>query len=226
MKSFNFNLQRFADEGAAPQASAAPQETQTNGDNAQATEPPAPPNAPATEQGEKGTLLGNLGKETGATTTGAPETYDFKDILPQGVEFDQKLVGEYSSIAKEYGLSQEAANKLGAFGIQLQQQAYEAALNEVFETQKGWGEAAKTELGSEFTAITTEAAKGIEVLEKHIPNLRQALNETGAGNRVEFIRAMSMVGKLVAEDDGAKLLGGSPSAEKKSIYDKTDFSKY
>ena len=58
------------------------------------------------------------------------------------------------------------------------------------------------------------AGAGIEAVEKAVPGIRQALNETGAGNRIEVIRAFEMLGKLVQADPG-KLVDVSASEPQK-----------
>lgn len=185
-----------------------------------------------------GTILGDLGKDTGGNpnltqsqetkVTTIPETYDFSAIVPEGVSLDEQALNQYTELAKSAGLSQEMASKLGAFGINLQQQAYQAAQQERVETIKAFGEQAKQTLGSEFEPTVNLAAKGLEVLERQIPELRQALNETGAGNHVAVIRAMSLIGKMVAENNGAGLggVGAGGGDVYSSMYPNTNFDKY
>ena len=97
--------------------------------------------------------------------------------------------------------------------------------SQVTATIQGWGEEAKKELGADFAATTQKAAIGVEAMEKTIPNLRAALNETGAGNRIEIIRALAMAGELLGEDKNR--LSGTGAAEAvKNIYPNTDFSAY
>ena len=183
-----------------------------------------------------GTILGDLGKDTNQTpaqsqetkVTTIPETYDFSAIVPEGVSLDEQALNQYTELAKSAGLSQEMASKLGAFGINLQQQAFQAAQQERVETIKAFGEQAKQTLGSEFEPTVNLAAKGLEVLERQIPELRQALNETGAGNHVAVIRAMSLMRKMVAENNGAGLggVGAGGGDVYNSMYPNTNFDKY
>jgi hypothetical protein len=67
------------------------------------------------------------------------------------------------------------------------------------------------------------AGAGIEAVEKVVPNIRQALNETGAGNRIEIIRAMEMLGQLVQADPGKTINAGTPAVNQasKTWYDHT-----
>ena len=104
------------------------------------------------------------------------------------------------------------------------QEAVAAFERQITGTIEQWGTEAKEELGADFAATTQKAAVGIEAIEKKVPNLRQALNETGAGNRIEIIRALAMVGELFGEDKDR--LAGSTAPAEKNIYPNTDFSAY
>ena len=168
------------------------------------------------------TILGTA-KTSEATI---PETYDLASVIPEGYELDQERMDSFTAIAKEAGLSQENASKLAAYGIQMMQESAQAVQQEFVSRVHDWEEQAKTELGAEFTNTVRQAARGIEVMEKKIPELRTMLSETGAGNHPVMIKAMAMVGKMVAEENGDKLLGGQSQAGETSIYNNTNFEKY
>jgi hypothetical protein len=215
----NYDLQLFGEEGGA--------------DNAGAAEAPAADNvgggepaAPAMDGGENtqdkpeandkpGTLLG--GKEEEAA-------WDFRGVVPEGMQYDEASASAYSAIAKEAGLTGEQAQKLAAYGMQYAKDGI-AAMQKAYEaTVSGWAETAKTELGSEFDATVKRAGTGIEALERSVPGLRAALNETGAGNRVELVRAFALIGELVGEDTfrGFGAAGGKSSP----LYPNTNFNEY
>lgn len=226
MKKFDFvfDLQRFAGEdGGDPPA---------GGDNPPAgNEPPAgggegtPPaatNPPATNpQAPAGTILGG---EKDPAAAGSPEAYDFKSIIPEGMQYDDQSAQAFSAIAKECGLSQDQAAKVAAYGMQYMQQGVHAAEEMRMQTMQSWGEQVKTELGGDYEKTVSKAATGIQALEKQIPGIRAALNETGAGNRIEFIRAFAALGELTSEDS-FRGFGASAGAQS-SRYPNTDFSKY
>ena len=170
------------------------------------------------------TILGTKPSEVEGSQI--PETYDLASIIPEWFELDQTRMDSFTELAKESGLSQENASKLAAYGIQLMQESAQAVQQEFSARVNTWGEQAKTELGAEFNNTVRLAASGIEVMEKQIPELRTMLNETGAGNHPVMIKAMAMIGKLVAEENGSKLLGGQPQAGNTSIYSNTNFKKY
>lgn len=150
--------------------------------------------------------------------------YDFSDIVPEGSEFDYSKAEEFSNIARKMNLSGEQAKELAKYGMEYAQEMV-GNQNEVFLNKvDGWGQDARRELGGRYDKELSVAASGVEFLEKQIPELRQALNETGFGNRVEAIKAFSMIGRLMREDSFKGVYGGKPS--RKSIYNKTDFSSY
>ena len=180
------------------------EETVAVNDNTNAPQPSEPAQQPqdvakpeATE-----TMLGGQGSTEQQTPTGAPEAYDFKPSIPEGIEMDETITKEFSDIARGMNLTNEQANQMAAYGIKYAQQAVEAVRNEYTERVTKWGEAAKADMGANFNTIMSTAGAGIEAAEKQIPGIRAALNETGAGNRIEVIRAFEMLGKLVQADPG------------------------
>ena len=224
MNLTEFDLQLFAEEAAASAAepantAAAPETGATGGTQ-----------TPAGETG--GTILGQPTQENASEkqpdngntqqTAAVPDSYDFKGIVPEGMEYDEQSAKAFGEVAHKAGLSQEQATAVAQYGMQYMQQGVQAAIQRHQDMVAGWGQQARTELGGDFDATVAKAAAGINRLEQTVPGIRQALNETGAGNRVEFIRALAAVGSLVSEDGGHT--GGQGS--EKSIYPNTDFNLY
>ncbi len=186
--------------------------------------------APAVEtpKEEMGTILGGAPKST--VDTALPDAYDLKAVLPEGAETDPAIMESFTALAKESGLNNEAAQKWAQYGLNYTKEAL--AAQEALITQElqkevaDWGKDAKAQLGADYDKTVGLAAVAVETLEKAVPGLREAFNETGAGNRVEFIRLFAKVGELVGEDNGARLLGGVAAQGAGSLYDKTNFEKY
>lgn len=168
------------------------------------------------------TMLGGEKPET----TAAPEAYDFKGVIPEGVDVDEALTKDFSEIAKSMNLTNEQANQVAAFGFKYGQQVADAVRSQYNAEVTKWGEEAKQAMGAEFTQVMATAGAGLEAVEKVVPNIRQALNETGAGNRIEIIRAMEMLGKLVQADPGKLINAGTTPAQSqsKSWYDHSNMS--
>ena len=224
-----FDLQRFAgdgtdsgSDGAAGATDTPPDADDTGGEGGKGE---APENNAGGDGGKPGgdTILGGDGKNDPAKPAGVPDTYDFKDVVPEGMGYDEASAAAFGEIAKKAGLSQEQASAIAAYGMQYMQQGADAALKAVYDTQAAWADEARTQLGGEFDATVAKAAAARDALAAKVPGFTAMLNETGAGNRVEMIRLMAAVGELIGEDGGDR--NGSAGTEK-SIYPNTDFKKY
>lgn len=213
-----FDLQRFAGEGADGDAPAPDAGGDGGGEGNNA---PANPEAGDDGKPVGSTILGGDGKN--GTPAGVPDAYDFKAIVPEGMDYDEEAAAAFGEVAKKAGLSQEQAGTIASYGMQYMQQGVDAAMQAVLETQSAWADAARTELGGQFEATVARAAAARDALATKVPGLTAMLNETGAGNRIEMIRLMAAVGELIGEDGGVR--GGAAGAEK-SIYPNTDFSRY
>lgn len=221
-----FDLQRFAGEsdggdggaGAAEPAASDPNGAGDGGGDGGAK----PENPDAGADGRK-TILGGDGENPPEQSAGVPEAYDFKGIVPEGMDYDEQSAAAFGEIAKKAGLSQEQASTIAAYGMQYMQQGVDAAVQAIRETQESWAQEARTQLGGQFDATVAKAAAARNALAEKIPGLTAMLNETGAGNRIEMIRLMAAFGDLVGEDGGDR--SGGAGVEK-SIYPNTDFKKY
>ena len=149
----------------------------------------------------------------------APETYEFK--APEGRTFDSEVIAEYSKVAKELNLSQEAAQRvLDAVGPKLAER--QAAQIEAVRT--GWADSSKAdkEFGGERLSENLSVAK--KALDAFgTSELRSLLNESGLGNHPEVIRFMFRAGKAISEDSmvtGTK--GEAKSARPRSFNDLAD----
>lgn len=172
-------------------------------------------------QDTTGTLLGGEAKP--AAPAGAPEVYDFKASIPEGVEMDETITKDFSDIARSMNLTNDQANQLAAYGIKYGQTVAAAFQQQLNAEVAGWGEAAKKELGADFDKTMQLCGVALDTVEKQVPGIRQALNETGAGNRIEVIRAMSMLGELLQSDPGklSNLGGAAAPSPSETWYNNT-----
>ena len=221
-----FDLQRFAgddtDGGAAGATDTPPDADDAGGEGGKGEHPE---NNAGGDGGKPSgdTILGGDGKNDPAKPAGVPDTYDFKGVVPDGMDYDEASAAAFGEVAKKVGLSQAQASTIAAYGMQYMQQGADAALKAVYDTQAAWADEARTQLGGEFDATVAKAAAARDALAAKVPGFTAMLNETGAGNRVEMIRLMAAVGELIGEDGGDR--NGSAGTEK-SIYPNTDFKKY
>lgn len=224
-----FDLQRFAGDdtdgggdGAAGATDTPPDADDAGGEGGKGG---PPENNAGGDGGKPGgdTILGGDGKNDPAKPAGVPDTYDFKGVVPDGMDYDEVSAAAFGEVAKKAGLSQDQASAIAAYGMQYMQKGVDAAVQAIRETQEGWAQEARSQLGGEFDATVAKAAAARDALAAKVPGFTAMLNETGAGNRVEMIRLMAAIGDLIGEDGGDR--NGSGGMEK-SIYGNTDFSKY
>lgn len=142
-------------------------------------------------EGEQGKDPQNDGKPQGA-----PEKYEF--ATPEGMQFDDAVVGAFGEVAKDLNLSQEAAQKIldkvGPVMAAQQNEALQAASTE-------WAEASKTDKefgGDKLNENLAVAKKAMDQFAS--PELRALLNESALGNNPEVIRMFYRVGKAISED--------------------------
>jgi hypothetical protein len=127
---------------------------------------------------------------------GAPEKYELQ--TPEGMQFDDQVVGAFSEVAKDLGLSQEAAQKIldkvGPVMAERQAETLTAA-------SKEWAEASKADKefgGDKLNENLAVAKKAMDQFAS--PELRTLLNESALGNNPEVIRMFYRVGKAISED--------------------------
>ncbi len=166
-----------------------------------------------------------LAGEAGKAEKGAPETYDFTSSLPEGETLDENISREFGNICKEMNLTNEEANKIASYGFEYAK----GIARQIAEQQEvqinSWAEETKKELGANFTETMNHYGTGLQYMEKTMPNIRQILNETGAGNRIEIVKAFAELGKLISEDGGAGG-GNRGGGTNTTLYPNTDFSNY
>lgn len=231
MRDLFFRLQRFgapvdaAGDGDAPAQGGTQDQQDTEASTSQSSQTTILGNAPqASQDGEQAQEQSGQGQGNTETKTGTepPATYDFSSVVPEGLEYDAERAGQFGALARECGLSQEQASKLASYGMQYMQAGQQAVADGIRQTMDGWAQEARQQLGGQFDDITAKAAVGLNAAERKIPGLRQMMNLTGAGNRVEMIQLMAEFGKLVGEDPGHMGEG----AHEKTLYPNTDFSRY
>lgn len=140
----------------------------------------------------------------------APEAYEFK--APEGTQFDESVIGQFSEVAKELNLSQDAAQKL----LDKMTPALEARQAEAVQAiRTEWESTSKAdrEFGGDKLNENLSVAK--QALEKFgSPELRTLLNESGLGNHPEVIRLLYRAGKALSEDGFVSSTGASSRAPK------------
>lgn len=156
-------------------------------------------------QDQQSTILGG-GGDTNADQPAEPIVYDFSTAF-EGGEVDQTIADEFSKMLNGVGATQEQALQMAKFGNQYATNlvtAYENQKQEALNAQyKGYADNAREVLGNKFDAAVSQAAAGVEAVEKTIPNIREILAENGLGNRVEVIQLFAHIANMASEDNNA-----------------------
>lgn len=159
-----------------------------------------------TPQDQQSTILGGNGGDTNTDQPAEPIVYDFSTAF-EGGEVDQTIADEFSKMLNGVGATQEQALQMAKFGNQYATNlvtAYENQKQEALNAQyKGYADNAKEVLGNKFDATVSQAAAGVEAVEKTIPNIREILAENGLGNRVEVIQLFAHIANMASEDNNA-----------------------
>lgn len=144
---------------------------------------------------------------------GAPESYaDF--TLPENMEVNSVVLDEFKTMAKEANLPQEQAQKFVGMGAKIAEESVTNFANSQVEAYaqkvQNWHQerAKDPEIGGTDEAqnlVLSSAGKVVRALGGE--SLLKALDETGAGNHPEIIRAFYRIRDVVGED--GKLIQGN-----------------
>ena len=156
-------------------------------------------------QDQQSTILGG-GGDTNTDQPAEPTVYDFSTAF-EGGEVDQTIADEFSKMLNGVGATQEQALEMAKFGNQYATNlvtAYENQKQEALKAQyKGYADNARDVLGNKFDDTVSQAAAGVEAVEKTIPNIREILAGNGLGNRVEIIQLFAHIANMASEDNNA-----------------------
>lgn len=146
---------------------------------------------------------------------GAPEAYaSFK--LPEGMELDSEVLGEFTAFAKELNLSQDKAQKIVDFQAKLaakQADEYQAA---ALKQGQEWASQVKNdpELGGDN--YEKSVASAVKVIQSFGDDgLRDLLNNTGLGNHPALFKFCHRVSQAMSEDKF--VMPGSQTAAPKEM---------
>jgi hypothetical protein len=178
--------------------------TTTAADTVLTPDAPKPDDTPKPELTAEEKAAAEAQAKKDAETKGAPEEYtDFK--LPDTFKVDAPVMGEFKTLAKELGLTQEAAQKLVDMQAKLQTgnaTAFTETLQaHVEKTASEWATAAKADPeygGAKFDENVAVAKQALDTF--GTPELKALLKESRLGNHPEVIRFMFKAGKSISQD--------------------------
>lgn len=182
------------------------------------------------QQGQQQTANPTQPQQGQNPAANGPVTYDFSGVqMPEGYTLSADESKIFVDVIKDMGLSNEQAGALVKYGTEYGKRLVDAVVKEHDDMIKEWGEKAKTELGADLQKHLSYSA----VVLNKFPGLKEALDESGAGNRVEVIKAMAKLGEYLSSDPGMiPNPGANPRGavdaknDVKTLYPNTDFSKY
>lgn len=141
-----------------------------------------------------------------------PEKYaDFK--LPDGFKMDEKVLPEVQGMFKEWGLTQDQAQKAIDFYAKNGMQAAAAPYQEWARLQKEWTDTIAERFPGEKSTEVKAMIKG--VFASALPptlaaNLTKALDVTGAGSHPDVVEALNILLKPLSE--GTPVRGNGPAS--------------
>ena len=120
-----------------------------------------------------------------------PESYTFD--LPEGVEIAPEMNTELQSALKEAKLAPDQAKKLVDLHVKTVQ-AQQAAFDRTVES---WSDETMQTLGSQAPEVFAHARAGLERFDQQ-GKIRELLNASGLGNRIEFVRLFEQIGRDIS----------------------------
>ena len=126
-----------------------------------------------------------------AATVVVPEVYTFD--LPADVQIDPAVNTELQAALKEAKLAPEKAQAL----IDLHVKTVKAQQAAFDRTVESWSNETMTTLGATAPEVFAHAKVGLERFDKE-GKIRELLNASGLGNRIEFVRLFEQLGREMA----------------------------
>lgn len=179
--------------GVEPPPAPSKEQTQPDGQ-------PTPEQEGEKKEGEKTGDPSKEDKKVENEYLGAVEAYDIK--TPEGFEVDEDIKGEFTTAAKEIGLSQKGVERLVSIQTKLQenQAARTAAMVKDWDKQT---RADKEIGGKDFEANAASAREFLSQFADEDVNV--LLDRTGLGNHPAVVKMFVRAGKAMGE---AKVMKG------------------
>lgn len=126
--------------------------------------------------------------EADDAATVVPETYSFD--LPEGLEIAPEMNTALQGTLKELKLPQDQAAKLVDLHVKSVQQQ-QAQFDKIVES---WSDQTMTTLGATAPEVFAHARTGLERFDQS-GKIRELLDRSGLGNRIEFVRLFEQLGR-------------------------------
>ena len=168
------------------------------------------------KEGEQNSESGKEEKQEEAKPV-VPEKYEI--TAPEGFDgIDEALLNDFTTLAKEAGISNEQAQKLAdLYSKQLMAQA-EAQEQQWFKQREEWVNELKRDPefgnGNEETFRGNVGKAQLALEQFGTPELKQYLLDTGLGDNTHVLKLMAKVGNALGED--SLVVGGASGAGKRA----------
>jgi|GEM_PF-2114135 len=162
-------------------------------------------------------------KELEAQTQGAPEEYELNMEMPDDLPDEvrgaaQEDVEQFKQVAKELGLSNEAAQRLLDYDAQRQANLAETLQQHADNQIQQELEAYKQKRGDAFTEDVNNARAFMQAFSDE--ETTQWMDESGLGNHPKLIRMLGEAGKLLREHEVIQGNKSAPGASGTSLADR------
>jgi hypothetical protein len=146
-----------------------------------------------------------------------PEKYDIK--VPDGITLDEKLVSEFTNVAKELKLTNEQAQKLVDLQTKGALDHAQKITSDYNSTVESWKKETLEKLGPKHGEEIGYANKFLDKFANS--ETRQLLIDTGLANNYNIMNTLIKAGKAIAEDrltDGHGSANGSKKSAAEILY--------
>ena len=136
--------------------------------------------------------------------------------LPEGLRIDESAFNDFAPLAKEFGLTQEQAQKLVDVAAGLVDRTTKTAEGVHADTIKKWADDSRNDAevgGKDFDANLAVAISAIDKFGDD--ELKQILDASGFGNHPAVVRLFYRVGKAASNDT---FVSGSATQKKEGMY--------
>jgi len=146
-----------------------------------------------------GSLLGGASEADGSGTDAAATSasgYE-KFAVPEGFDYDDAQVNEFTTLARAAGLSQEQAQKF----VDLFTRHWLGWEEQLYQQQEKWRNETMSDAefgGQKFAESLRDARRFIDAFGGE--RLRAALETAGVGNHPELFKAFARAGRALGED--------------------------
>lgn len=141
--------------------------------------------------------------ENPATTNPVPETQEGYTLtrpkLPEGVTWDEAFEKAALPVAHSLGLTPQQLQGLAEFYAGHQSQSHQSASRSRFDEQTMAIDALKSDWGAGYDTKIAQAARAARYFGGE--TLLSFLNDSGAGNNPDLVRAFAKIGALLSEDN-------------------------